>query len=304
MTALPCPHCGQLIDARTADPDATAEENSFASPGAPISAPRPLSTDGGKPMVALSLVAPYAVLMTVVAATFAYKFYTSRFEHPLAVIPDLVGEYRNASQHKLGAHSVPLPKPDQPLPPHLITSLGMPIAIGDVEITPLKIEQRPWTAYSKHKSKDEPDAVAIKETLVLMLRIKNISTDVLFYPMDPYFDRRPKDGDRTLPFTLIDAGGKKYFGGMISYETDRGEIEREWLDGRQADGLPLQPGQSRDVVLVTRPAYATEIRDALRTQGGEAVWRVHVRRGLYEFNGQEFAVAAVVGVRFNFSDLS
>jgi hypothetical protein len=180
----------------------------------------------------------------------------------------------------------------------------MPIAIGDVEITPLKIEQRPWTAYSKHKSKDEPDAVAIKETLVLMLRIKNISTDVLFYPMDPYFDRRPKDGDRTLPFTLIDAGGKKYFGGMISYETDRGEIEREWLDGRQADGLPLQPGQSRDVVLVTRPAYATEIRDALRTQGGEAVWRVHVRRGLYEFNGQEFAVAAVVGVRFNFSDLS
>jgi hypothetical protein len=304
MTALPCPHCGQLIDAQLTDPDATAEDNPFASPVEPVTALRPSSTDGGKPMVALSLVAPYAVFMTIVAATFAYKFYTSRFEHPLAVIPDLVGEYRNASQHKSGAHSEPLPKPDQPLPPHLTTSIGLPISVGQIEITPLKIEYRPWIAFSKQKSKVEADAVAIKETLVLTLRIKNVSTDVLVYPMDPFFDRRPKEGDRTQPFTLIDAGGKKFFGGMISYETDRGEIEREWLDGREADGQQLEPGQSRDVVLVTRPAYATEIRDSLRSGGREAVWRVHVRRGLYEFNGQEFSVAAVVGVRFAASDLN
>jgi hypothetical protein len=307
MTARSCPQCGHVIELLPNEPDATVVDNPFvpsAEPKVVVTAPRLPADEAVKPMLALSLVAPYAVLMTIVAATFAYKFYSSRFEHPLAVIPDLVGEYRNASQRRASAHSVPLPKPDQPLPAQLITALGAPIQIGQIEVTPLKIEFRAWTAYSKQKTKVEPDAVPIKDTLVLTLRIKNVSPDVLIYPMDPYFDRRPKDGDRTLPFTLIEAGGKKYFGGVISYETDRGETEREWLEGREADGRPLQPGESREVVILTRPSYAAAIRDALEAKGSEAIWRVHLRRGLYEFNGQEFSVAAVVGVRFSLDDLN
>jgi hypothetical protein len=302
-TPFPCPHCGGMID-RPPDLDATVEENPFVPPPQPVVTPRIVPSDGGRPMLALSLVAPYAALMTVVAATFAYKFYSSRFEHPLAVIPDLVGEYRNATTRKSGARSVPLPRPDQPLPANLITSLDAPLSIGQIEVTPLKIERRAWTAYSKKKKKEEPDAVPIPDTLVLTLSIKNISPDVLIYPMDPYFDRRPQDDDRALPFTLIEVNGKAYFGGIISYEPDSGSIQREWIEGREADGQPLQPGESRDVVLVTRPSYANTILEALRTGGTEATWRVHIRRGFYEFNGQEYSVAAVVGVRFTFRDIT
>jgi hypothetical protein len=301
---FPCPHCGSYIDRPPPDPDATAEENPFVPPPQPVVTPRVAPTEGARPMLVLSLVAPYAVLMTVVAATFAYKFYSSRFEHPLAVIPDLVGEYRNATTRKSGARSVPMPRPDQPLPAKLMATLDTPLTIGQIEVTPLKIERRAWTAYSKKKGKDEPTAVGVPDTLVMTLRIKNISPDVLIYPMDPYFDRRPQDDERALPYTLIEVNGKAYFGGIISYEPDRGSIEREYLAGRETDNLPLQPGESRDVVIVTRPSYANTIMDALRNGGTEAIWRVHVRRGFYEFNEQEYSVAAVVGVRFSFRDIS
>jgi hypothetical protein len=122
--------------------------------------------------------------------------------------------------------------------------------------------------------------------------------------MDPYFDRRPKDDDRTMPYTLIEAGGKKHFGGVIAYEMDRGDIEHEWIDGREADSKPLMPGETRDVVIVARPSAAREIADALQKSGSEATWRVHVRRGLYEFKGHEYSVAAVIGVRFSHEQIS
>ena len=300
MPTIPCPHCGHLLD-----PDATTEEKPLVglNPLPPtITVARP--SVGGKPTLALALVAPYAVLMTVVAATYAYKFHSARFEHPLALIPDLVGEYRNAAERKGGAHSVPLPRPDQPLPAQLTTSLGSPISIGQVEVTPLKIEERTWTAFSQRKDEAEAESAPINQTLVLTVRIKNVSNDVPIFPMDPFFDRRPKDGDRAMPFTLIECAGKQYFGGVLAYETQHDRNERAWLAGRETDGTPLQPGESREAVLVTRPSYAMEIADSLRKTGGEAVWRIHVRRGLYEFNGREFSVAAVVGVRFTANEIN
>jgi hypothetical protein len=241
--------------------------------------------------------------MTVVAATFAYKFYMLQFEHPLAVIPDLVGEYRNATQRKGGAHTVPMPKPDQPLPSHLITSLGAPLTVGQIEVTPLSIRLRPWTAFAKRKDGAEIETVPIKATFVLTLRIKNVSADALIYAMDPFFDRRADDDDRALPFTLIEAGDKKYFGGVLEYNVDAAR-ERTWLAGRENDAEPLKPGKTRDVVLVTRPAFAAAIADALAKSGSEAIWRVQVRRGFYEFKDQEFSVAAVIGVRFTHRDIA
>lgn len=306
MTALPCPQCGHLVNIPAIDLDAPTSSNPFVPPvemPTPIGVSRSPAADSGRSMFALSLIAPYAALMTVVAATFAYKFYSTQFEHPLAVIPDLVGEYRNATQRKGGAHSVPLPKPDQPLPANLITSINVPIQVGQVEVTPLKIELRPWTAFSKNRRKEEPEKIPIPETLVLVLRLRNTSSDVVFFPMDPYFDRRPKADDRTMPFTLIEAGGKKHFGGIIAYELDRGDIEREWIEGRESDHQPLLPGESREVVLVTRPSAAREIAETLQRPGSEGIWRVHLRRGLYEFKGHEYSVAAVIGVRFAIGDL-
>jgi hypothetical protein len=307
VMAFLCPHCGQPIerieDAISIGP---VEENPFATPS-----PTPLvdvgaatsATQSKSSPFALALIAPFAVLMTVVAATYAYKFHSAQFEHPLAVIPDLVGEYRNASQRVAGSHSVTLPKPDQPLPAQLITSLGSPLNIGQIVVTPLRIEHRDWTAYSKRKDQSDPEVIPIKNTLVLTLRLENRSHDVLLYPMDPFFDRRPKDGDRALPYTMIEVDNERFFGGVITYQTDRGLIEREWLDGRELDGRPLAPGESRDVVLVAQPKHADQILAALANPNRLALWRVHLRRGLYEFKGNELSVAAVIGVRFSAADL-
>jgi hypothetical protein len=102
---------------------------------------------------------------------------------------------------------------------------------------------------------------------------------------------------------MIEVDNERFFGGVITYETDRGLIDREWLAGRDRDAEPLRPGESRDVVLVAQPKHAEQILASLSNSSRHALWRVHLRRGLYEFQGNEFSVAAVIGVRFSASDV-
>ena len=68
---------------------------------------------------------------------------------------------------------------------------------------------------------------------------------------------------------MIETGSAKFFGGVIAYETVSGMTEREWLAGREHDGDPVHPGESREVVLVTQPSFADRIVASLAKDGGD-----------------------------------
>ncbi len=256
---------------------------------------------GGRSNLVLAILVPYAVCMTVLAIVYYFKYSNAASETPLDTIPDLLGHFQQ-KQTKGGpqTRSLRLPPPDQQLPGKLMTSLGKPLQIGEIEVTPVSVEYRSWMAFTKMKNRAEPRRVPIKPTLVLHIRLKNISPDLWFYPTDPYFDRNPKQaGDK--PYTLVDVGGRKYFGGLIEYVTEPGNTERTWLQGQENDDKPLGPGESRETVLVARPGDG--LFDAVRKATEPAVWRMQVRRGLVPYRGTEVPVSAVIGVSFSAADV-
>jgi len=276
-------------------PQAKPEEEVFAQPARRHLEPQ----SGGGPGWLVPILALYAVFITVVAIFYYVKYSSASQEHPLEQIPDLLGEFQQ-KQTRSSSQSKRLPKPDQDLPDRLITTLGRPISVGSIELTPLSIEYRHWTAYVKEKGRTDLSKRPIGKTLVLRVRLHNLSGDLWFYPTDPYFDRRPKDPTEK-PYTLVDVGGEKYFGGVMQYITESGSTERAWLEGREKDDQPLGPGESRETVLLTYPK--NNVFDAVQKSGGRAVWRVHVRRGMVPYHGTEIPASAVVGVAFTAADV-
>lgn len=276
-------------------PDAKPEQAASSQPAHRHREP----TASSGPGWLVPILAPYAVFITVVAVFYYVKYSSATQEHPLEQIPDLLGEFQQ-KQTKSTSQSKRLPKPDQDLPDKLMTFLGRPLSVGAIELTPLSIEYRPWTAYVKEKGRPDPVKRPIGKTLVLRVRLRNLSGDLAFYPTDPYFDRRPKDATEK-PYTLVDVGGEKFFGGVMQYITESGSTERAWLEEREKDDQPLGPGESRETVLLTYPK--NNVFDAVRKSGGRAVWRVHVRRGMVPYHGTEIPASAVVGVVFTAADV-
>src|SRR5262249_3524628 len=140
-----------------------------------------------------------------------------------------------------------------PIPNHLVTTIGVPIVLGELEVTPLAVERRPVVAYSQTRNKPNPERItASKDALVLRLKLKNVSHDVVFNPTDPCFDRNPRDaGDK--PYTLVEVGKNYFYGGVIEYLTDAVDVSREWLEGQENDNRVLRPGEERQTVVATHP---------------------------------------------------
>lgn len=330
-----CPHCQQVIIAvneqtgqdpfgfvaSTGPPDgamassssSTPDDNPFATSGTRAStttdsrieaAPTPrMSRNRNAPSHLagwlLGILAPYAIFMTVIAIWYYMKYSNAVHDHPLEMIPDLLGEYQKEIKKdgKPVVRAIKLPPADQPLPDRLTTTLGKAIRIGDIEVTPISIEYGPWTYFKKLKNREDPQ----KETftsLVMRVKLRNLSTDLAFYPTDPYFDRHPKSSNEK-PYTLVDVDGQMTFGGVLSYDIEVGHAERSWLQGQENDTKPLQPGETRETVFVTQP----RVFESLQTAKSPAVWRIQVRRGLVPFHDREIPVSAVVGVKFAASDV-
>src|SRR5262245_9759703 len=176
-------------DPQRASPQERVEGESRARSSVPR--PRTLEEVARRNNLVLAILVPYSVFMTVAAITYFVKFQNQAQIHPLEMIPDLIGEFQR-KQAKGSAQTVTLPPPDQDLPRKLVTSLGRALTVGAVEVTPLSIEYRPWAAYTKEKNQGEAVKHPVRDTLVLRLRLRNVSPDLTFYPTDPYFDRRPK----------------------------------------------------------------------------------------------------------------
>jgi hypothetical protein len=247
---------------------------------------------------------PYAIFVTL-AAAYLY-FQLKRLPDPLELLPDQPGDNPGAT-HKGPTVSERFP-PDRRLPARLHVPLGQTIDIGDLRVTPLKIEQRRVVFCSEGAgTTPEPSQ---DDALVLTLRLKNISRDVYFVPTDAAFSSRWKEGDpvTSRPYTFLEVGAKRFYGGPFRWKP-RGQSEgyrdpdpREYIQGQENDGKVLKPGQERLAVLCTDPEQQAIIA-AVKRSSGRLVWRVQLRRGLVSTGDREVAVAAVIGVDFRAADV-
>ena len=178
-------------------------------------------------------------------------------------------------------------------------TLGNKITVGQIEVTPMKITKRPLVIETElTKGEARPEASRYP-ALVLTLSIKNTSSDLDIYPMDPAFTRRSTGDDK--PITRLALSKTQFFaGGYIPWPLTGPATKR--IDQQQAnDYKPLTPNETREYVVFTdaRPDIVKAVEGSKDTMQ----WRVQVRRGPVMLRGKEVPVTAIVGVDFKASDI-
>jgi hypothetical protein len=200
--------------------------------------------------------------------------------------------------------------PLQPLSDRLKVGLGDTLQVGSVAVKPLKVELRKVTIYTRPFPKGE---LGTDESLVLYLELRNVSEDVAFCPLDPNFDREWKNSFvSNTPFTYLQKGDQYFFGGPAKLVVGGRDPVREDLEitGTPDDpekklpqqvGKELMPGEKMETFVCTAPHH--KIAQVLARYEGPLLYRVHLRRGLVNYKGQERSATCVVGVTFTGKDV-
>ncbi len=193
-----------------------------------------------------------------------------------------------------------------PLLPDRITRLGEKLRVGDLEIIPLKVDRQIVSVISQGS---QPEACAAP-SLVLHLKLKNISSNVVFQPMDVYFNRKWVSKGQQPPLTileLLDSSGRvvRFFGGPAEYQpplkNNSGAKPPEEVEGAHASEV-LSPGKEMETFVCTDGDDKVSV-DAIENYHGNLMWRVHLRRGIITVDAHHLApVSSVIGVEFTDDD--
>jgi phage FluMu protein Com len=295
---------------------AAPAEPSFAEPKKPRE-PRQVKINWFIPLVFLPLLL-YAVLATV-AVAFLYLRMASAPPTIFDQLPDVQGDTPGTQPSKSTGKifNIDQKMATRPLPEHLKIALGSTLVVGDLEVTPTKLERGHFgifTEGSTDKALPSPN-----ESLKLHLRLKNLAKDYSFTPLDNFFDRywKPGSGGAT-PLTLLQAGPETFFGGPAKwyslYRDKNKGTKRDWLEGRKnVDREGLAPGESAETFVCTdgwNPAIQlflfgldAEGESKQKPYSGNLLWRVQLRRGLITYKGRELPATCVIGVEFTSADL-
>jgi hypothetical protein len=265
--------------------------------------PRPQRKDNSGWIMAIIIVplVSYSVAITVL---FLMLYLQKPKEYnPFDVIPDVNNQNPPAGK-KPGHTEVDWKRiPLQPLPDKMKVGLKETIWVGDLAVKPLKVELRKVTIFTKGYTKGE---LGDDDSLVLYLELKNVSDDTYFCPLDPNFGRPwTQSFESNMPFTYLELGGRRYYGGLA-------KLKREFLEiaGTEEDPdkkLPqqvekeLKPGEAMLTFVCTDTRH--HIGQVLAGYDGPLLYRVQLRRGLVNYKGQEHSATCVVGVTFTAKDV-
>jgi len=263
--------------------------------------PRLRPSRGGGWVTAIVLVPliSYSVLATVAIVILLTE--RRNASHPLEMIPDLEGDHKGGAARggKHGSVEFRLPNPEQPVPDQLRVPVADPprsLAVGDLEVTPQKVERGrlQWAIGQTLQTFPE-------DALILRLKLRNVSRDVSFYPMDRYFVRAwPKVQGDHKPYTLLEMGERKFYGGPLDWSR-----KNEFIKGQDVN-RELKPGEEMTTFFCTNPdEHAAR---ALDSYAGSLVWHLQLRRGLVKWTTRdgverEDSATAVVGVEFAAADV-
>jgi hypothetical protein len=236
-----------------------------AMPADSFHAPRPRRVEKRSLLVPILLIflVPYSITITAFFAWHLYQAREANFD-PLERLPD-------PKPGKGGA--VRIHPTRSALPAKLKTALHQPLRVGDLEVTPLRVE------------KDD------QGRLSLYLKLRDVSQDVAFNPVLPAEDyqfRRVSMED-TGPYTFLEAGDRRLY--MRGMEFEQTPPRKQ---GILFDGM-LQPGEEMVAVFRTQ----ADDKGLLKGATGPLVWRVQLRRGLVAVGDGEVSATALVGVAFD-----
>ena len=274
--------------------------------------PVPLTESAGTPAFAWILLA-YSVLITAVAGVLAYLYLTAeaKGDHPFKAIPDFYGKYEKATgaEHRKQLSFQGMPDPKLTVPPDLRVKLGEELTVGAVRVRPERVIQQPVELVKEHATRENTTNGA-GEGLILMLNVKNVSTDTTLHPDDPAFNRA-FDKNQPPPYTALQIG-REVFYGPFAWPPEP-ELKDAYLKGFRPADEPLGPGQERDIPIPVAPSgfRVAEVGDAIgtldlakkRREDPPLLWRVQLRRGFVKAttdDGREVDVSAttVIGVEF------
>jgi phage FluMu protein Com len=228
--------------------------------------PRPPVDRGYVSLLLLIFLVPYSIMMTLFVIYLWYQLMNQAGS--LELLPD-------PAPKKDGARQVERAKHDQPLTRHQLVPLGRTLRIGDMEITPRRVQRDEFGDLS------------------LVLNAKNISNNQAFSPVHPDFVKVGKG--TTMPYTFVETKSfQRLYGGQPP-AFDRGG------NGLTTEG-DLLPGQAEDVILTTfgNKDVVRQILDS----NEDVTWRIQVRRGLVANGaGHRISATAVIGVVFKPSDV-
>lgn len=311
--------------APTAVSDSPPEPFGPGGPGIPHMDPateailnRPRKRGGGLMIVLVVSLASYSIGTTILVVVLylqrtAMLNKKEEVPHPLDNLPDFEGD--NPVGKPRAGLRLSRPRPTLDVLPERRVKLGETIRVNAVEVTPLKVywDKIAITAGKKGKP-DVPDQPALK----LTLRVKNVTEDLTFCPLDRYFTRwhvgegkekgsRWNSADR--PYTYLDVRGTRFYGGAAGYWDTRADrpgapspYDDEYVVDQNLD-RKLPPGGEYETFLCTDP-LDLKVREALRRNKGQKIaWRFQVRQGLVDVKGKRIPACAVVEVEIDEKDI-
>jgi phage FluMu protein Com len=282
--------------------DAESPQLAVAEPGTDLTppsftakVPRLALTSGmGRTMFLALVLLPlisYAILATIAILI----LYLRQPPDPFEALPDLEGDLKGAKHQKQSSITYERIPPEAKLPEKLRVSLGSTLRIGDVAVSPEKVQLKRLRIRHPGFAPELQD----EASLVLQVRLKNTSRDVEFSPTDPYFDRQWKPDQANKPYTFLELGGDRFFGGPLFWQPGVPPEGRERVEGQVYK--VLAPGQELTTLVCTDPEI--RIAEVLNRYQGNLLWRIQLRRGLVAVRNREVSATAVVGVQFKHSDI-
>lgn len=265
---------------------------------------RSSSSDEGKGTSAFAVILLiYGLLMTIAAGVFGYLSFTKTSEpqHPFYAIPDVFGEYEKANRKQTSLKWLPDSRAE--VPAGLKVKLGEELVVGDLSVTPLEVKSELITAVEKFNVGEDRVRPVGPKTLVMSLKVRNLSKEVSFYPTDPAFLRRvePKIEESRNPYTYLEFNRDRFYGVFPWPPT--GNTLKEYVQGHESNEKILKPGEENTIFVTVAPKQDV-VRSLDRLAADQPLlWKVQLRRGLITYKDEsgregEFSATAVIGVSF------
>jgi hypothetical protein len=169
-------------------------------------------------------------------------------------------------------------EPAPALPDDRLTTLGAPLRVGRLEFTPLDVRKGKVTLVVARFDGRKENRDGGEGALHLRVRLRNISDDLIFAPLDEAFVR---ERDRELPDSFIEAAdGERIYTYRLPVASEQAIPGQEFQE--------LKPGEAMETVVVSDT-------DAVDRARGSLTWRLRLRTGDQETD--------VVGVRFQVDEI-
>ncbi len=232
---------------------------------------RPVYDRSVFPLIAMIFLIPYAIVTTAFIVYLVF-FVKQGSNDPYEYLNDPLPNPKFGGPKRI---SKAQPIHNHPLLAHRIVSIGKPIQVGDLLVTPEKIQ------------------LTSEGDLRLILRAKNTSTDTAFEPMSDNYVRYVANRD-LKPFTFLETKSHSIsdvYGGYLGYAKAMNAKE---LSG---DGY-VRPSEQVFVVITTNDAYRKQEVAQIAKTNESYLWRVQLRRGFVKMSGKDVSATSVIGIEF------